>query len=76
MSARENVDPIAMKDHIVASRLALVKPSASLAAKARADAMRAAGRQIVDFTTGEPDVPTPAHIIEAGVLALRNGHTR
>jgi aspartate aminotransferase len=61
---------------IVASRLGLVKPSASIAAKARADAMRAAGREIIDFTVGEPDFPTPAHIIEAGVQALRHGYTR
>lgn len=62
--------------HIVATRLEAVKPSASVAAKARADAMKASGRQIIDFTTGEPDFATPHHIIEAGVSALREGHTR
>lgn len=61
---------------IVAARLAAVKPSASIAAKARADAMRAAGREIIDFTVGEPDFPTPPHIVEAGVKALNAGHTR
>jgi aspartate aminotransferase len=61
---------------IVASRLAAVKPSASIAAKARADALKASGRQIIDFTTGEPDFATPRHIVEAGVAALREGHTR
>jgi aspartate aminotransferase len=61
---------------IVASRLHAVKPSASIAAKARADALRASGRQIVDFTTGEPDFPTPAHIVAAGVAALQDGHTK
>lgn len=61
---------------IVARRLAAVKPSASIAAKARADAMRAAGREIIDFTVGEPDFPTPDHIVEAGVKALNAGHTR
>jgi aspartate aminotransferase len=61
---------------IVATRLKASKPSASLAAKARADALRASGRQIVDFTTGEPDFPTPSHIVEAGVTALHEGHTR
>jgi len=54
----------------------MVKPSASIAAKARADAMRAAGREIIDFTTGEPDVPTPSHVVEAGMRALEEGHTR
>ncbi len=63
-------------NHVVAKRLAAVKPSASIAAKARADALKAAGRTIVDFTVGEPDFATPAHIVEAGVRALRAGQTR
>jgi len=61
---------------IVAVRLGVAKPSASIAAKARADAMRTAGREIIDFTVGEPDFPTPAYIVDAGVNALRQGHTR
>lgn len=61
---------------IVAARMGLIKPSASIAAKARADAMRAAGREIIDFTVGEPDFATPSHIIAAGVAALESGHTR
>ncbi|WP_285409968.1 aminotransferase class I/II-fold pyridoxal phosphate-dependent enzyme [Variovorax sp. efr-133-TYG-130] len=61
---------------IVASRLGQVKPSASIAAKAKADALRAAGREIIDFTVGEPDFPTPAHIVEAGTKALLQGQTR
>lgn len=47
-----------------------------MAAKARVEALRAAGRSIIDFTIGEPDFPTPAHIIAAGVDALQSGHTR
>ncbi|MFL9926872.1 pyridoxal phosphate-dependent aminotransferase [Herbaspirillum lusitanum] len=47
-----------------------------MAAKARVDALRAAGRSITDFTIGEPDFPTPPHIVEAGVAALHEGHTR
>ncbi|MDP1680542.1 MAG: aminotransferase class I/II-fold pyridoxal phosphate-dependent enzyme [Burkholderiales bacterium] len=61
---------------IVASRLGQVKPSASIAAKAKADTLRAAGREIIDFTLGEPDFPTPAHIVKAGSNALLQGHTR
>ncbi len=61
---------------IVASRLGQVKPSASIAAKAKADALRAAGRVIIDFSVGEPDFPTPHHIVEAGKKALEQGHTR
>lgn len=58
------------------SRLAVVKPSPSMAAKQRVDALRAAGRTVIDFTIGEPDFPTPSHIVEAGLQALTTGHTR
>ncbi|KAF1037125.1 MAG: Aspartate aminotransferase [Herbaspirillum frisingense] len=47
-----------------------------MAAKARVDGLRAEGRSIVDFTIGEPDFATPAHIVEAGAAALAAGHTR
>lgn len=61
---------------LLAQRLGGVKPSPSMAAKTRVDALRAAGRRIVDFTIGEPDFPTPRHIVEGGVAALLAGHTR
>lgn len=65
-----------MNEHQLATRLAAVKPSPSMAAKARVDALRAAGRDIVDFTVGEPDFSTPQHIVAAGIRALQDGHTR
>lgn len=58
------------------SRLSTVKPSPSMAAKQRVDALRAGGHTIIDFTIGEPDFATPPHILEAGVLALSTGQTR
>jgi aspartate aminotransferase len=61
---------------LLATRLDSVKPSPSMAAKAHVDALRAAGRTIIDFTIGEPDFPTPAHIVAAGVAALNSGQTR
>lgn len=60
----------------LSSRLAVVKPSPSMAAKQRVDALRAAGRTVIDFTIGEPDFPTPLHIVEAGLQALSTGQTR
>jgi aspartate aminotransferase len=47
-----------------------------MAAKSHVDALRAAGRTIIDFTIGEPDFPTPPHIVAAGVAALTSGQTR
>lgn len=49
---------------------------ASIAAKARADALRRQGRSIVDFTLGEPDFDTPPHVIDAAARAMRAGETR
>jgi aspartate aminotransferase len=43
---------------------------------AQARQLEAAGRDIVRLDIGEPDVPTPPHIIEAGVRALRDGATK
>jgi aspartate/methionine/tyrosine aminotransferase len=42
---------------------------------ARAQALEAAGHDIVHLEIGEPDFATPAPIVEAGVAALRAGHT-
>jgi aspartate aminotransferase len=37
--------------------------------------IRAAGERVIPLHTGEPDFPTPEHIVEAGVTALRGGQT-
>ncbi len=41
---------------------------------ARATAMARSGRDIVNLGIGQPDFPTPPHIVEAAVRALRDGH--
>jgi aspartate aminotransferase len=42
---------------------------------ARAKALEATGRRVIHLEIGEPDFATPGHIVEAGVRALRDGHT-
>ena len=42
---------------------------------ARARELEAAGREVVHLEIGEPDFPTPPHIVEAAAKALRNGWT-
>jgi aspartate/methionine/tyrosine aminotransferase len=42
---------------------------------AKAKALEAQGRSIVHLEIGEPDFPTPEHIVEAGCQALRDGYT-
>ena len=52
-------------------RLAAIAPSATLAVDAKAKALKAAGENVIGFGAGEPDFPTPAHIVEAAVEACR-----
>ena len=61
---------------MLSERINRIKPSPSMAAKALVDKLRAEGRNIIDFTIGEPDLPTPQHIVDAAVVALRAGETR
>jgi aspartate/methionine/tyrosine aminotransferase len=41
---------------------------------ARADALKRQGKDIVNLGIGQPDFKTPAHIVEAAIKALRDGH--
>ena len=56
----------------ISQRLASIAPSATLAVDAKAKALKAAGENVVGFGAGEPDFPTPAHIVEAAVEACRD----
>jgi len=56
----------------ISARVAAVSPSATLAVDAKAKALRAAGADVIGFGAGEPDFPTPAHIVEAAVTACRD----
>jgi aspartate aminotransferase len=60
----------------IAKRLQRVEQSPSIVAAQRARELRAAGRDIVALSTGEPDFPTPAHIIDAAAAAARKGETK
>ncbi len=52
-----------------------LEPSATLAMAAKAREVKAAGKPVFDFSVGEPDFTTPAHICEAAVKAMKDGHT-
>jgi aspartate aminotransferase len=52
-----------------------LEPSATLAMAANAKQLKAAGETVYDFSVGEPDFPTPQHICDAGVAAMKAGHT-
>jgi aspartate aminotransferase len=59
----------------LAARLRDVTVSATLAMKAEADRLKAAGLSVVDLGVGEPDFDTPEHIRQAACLALAEGFT-
>jgi aspartate aminotransferase len=59
-----------------ASRLAVVKPSATFAMAAEAAALRKQGRDVIDLSAGEPDFDTPEHVKEAARQALARGQTK
>jgi arginine:pyruvate transaminase len=48
---------------------------AKWAVHAQARAMQAAGHKIIELTIGEPDVPTPATLVDAAVQAMHMGRT-
>ncbi len=56
----------------IARRIAAIAESATLKVDARAKALKAAGRPVISYAAGEPDFPTPAHIVEAAVEAARD----
>jgi aspartate/methionine/tyrosine aminotransferase len=53
-------------------RIAAVSESATLAIDARFKALKAAGEDVIGYGAGEPDFPTPDHIVEAAVAACRD----
>ncbi|MBP6877165.1 MAG: pyridoxal phosphate-dependent aminotransferase [Phenylobacterium sp.] len=58
------------------SALARVKPSATLAADAKARELKAQGRDVISLAAGEPDFDTPDNIKEAAIKAIREGKTK
>jgi aspartate aminotransferase len=56
----------------ISQRISAVAESATLAIDAKAKAMKAAGEDVIGFGAGEPDYPTPEHIVEAAVEACRD----
>jgi aspartate aminotransferase len=56
----------------ISASVAAITESATLAVDAKAKALRAAGEPVVGFGAGEPDFPTPAHIVEAAAEACHN----
>ncbi len=60
----------------LSQRVQSLAESATLAVTARAAQLKADGVDVISFGAGEPDFPTPPHIVAAGAQAMRDGHTK
>jgi aspartate aminotransferase len=56
----------------ISRRISAIAESATLKVDAKAKALQAAGRPVISYAAGEPDFPTPDHIVEAALLAVRD----
>ncbi len=57
-------------------RVSHLKPEGAYAVLARAQALEAQGKKIVHLEIGQPDFPTPQHVSEVGINAIRSGKTK
>src|SRR2546430_6208827 len=60
----------------MAGRMAVLGTETAFEVLARANALAAEGRSIINLGIGQPDFPTPEHIVEAGRKAPADGHHR
>lgn len=60
----------------LSQRVQSIKPSPTLSVGAKADELIAAGKDILNLSVGEPDFDTPAHIKEAAIKSIHEGHTK
>jgi aspartate aminotransferase len=65
-----------LKMTLLASRLGRIKPSATIAISAKAAALKAAGKNIIALSFGEPDFDTPQNIKDAAIKAIQAGDTK
>lgn len=57
-------------------RVTSLKPSSTVAVMNKAKALKAAGVDVLNFSAGEPDFPSPPAAVEAACAAMRAGNTK
>ncbi len=60
----------------IADRLGRISPSQTIAISTKARALKAAGRDIISLSAGEPDFDTPQNIKDAAIRAIAAGETK
>jgi len=70
-----NIEALDLNHHMPARRASDIAPFRVMAILAEAQALERQGRDIIHMEVGEPDFPTPAPVVEAGIAAMRSGLT-
>ena len=60
----------------LAQRMSQLGTETAFEVLARAEALRAQGKDVINLGIGQPDFPTPPHIVDAAAKALRDGTPR
>jgi aspartate aminotransferase len=61
---------------LIAARLDRISPSQTMAITAKARALKAAGRDVISLSAGEPDFDTPQNVKDAAIAAIQAGDTK
>jgi aspartate aminotransferase len=61
---------------IIAERLDRISPSQTIAISSKARALKAAGRDVISLSAGEPDFDTPRNVKDAAIRAIEAGETK
>jgi len=62
--------------HLTAQRLDRISPSQTIAISTKARALKAAGRDVISLSAGEPDFDTPDNVKQAAIRAIQAGDTK
>jgi aspartate aminotransferase len=62
--------------NLIAERLDRIAPSQTIAISSKARALKAAGKDIISLSAGEPDFETPRNVKDAAISAIEKGETR
>src|SRR5580658_5566335 len=60
----------------VADRISSISESSTMKVMADADKLRRTGADVVDFSAGEPDFPTPGNIKQAAIQAINENYSK
>ncbi len=61
---------------LIAARLNKISPSQTIAISTKARALKAAGRDVISLSAGEPDFDTPENVKQAAIRAIEAGQTK